>query len=1053
MKTKHILTAMALPALFAACTAEEIVNEGVATLQERATVENVTVKIGEGAESRYAVEGASSLKFNFETGDKFGAALIDQYDYNNPTKPELWDVIPSLAGNIPFTYNATAAEWKAPEDLPLGIGHYLFVYPYNRADVNRAAVSYELPAVQKLYTKENGEIDLNAAIEAGNKSFYATVLTEADEELEITLKNLYTYPKFVINFDNGEKVTTVSKVVLAKEGGFEVKGGFNHEVVADLFANKVAAFLNEDEVTDWNLVQTADVLTANENYAAIESSDYLVAELPLNAEVEEVTNNKSIEVRFMMPGFLMDKNLSALEDYTMYVYTNNGAYSFNLGEEDAIAWKSTTKVSSKQKAFARGAANTITIDKEVVKKDKNAPYIVTSVEDWNDLVKLYGAEENFTTKEDGAIQIAVVGGSLVLDETAKMPTKAQFDVETITVAGEVELCNIIADEVIVKKNAVLTTCTSLQATNIVNNGEVVVAAAYNAKGKAIACENITSIVNKGTLNVEEDAIATLNVTNAKGAIFNNEGTLTLEEGSNNGTINNAGTINMYDFENEAYEYKNDKVVNKPTINNEGKIVVKGDVDNYGDVINEGSLSCKNQNGTFNNYEYLDAKADGLTYITLNEGEVEVYAPFQADLEIESQNGTVTYHTAKASEAFKTTTATSMVNKLYVSDDYTISAGNIATLIVEGDATISLTKNAAGAFLSTVNKLEVIEGTTILGSDFELNGIEVKEDAMVKVPASVALTIKTSDYENDGEIEVAGEFYAYAIESDNGGLVTESGANSYIAWKENADADNAYKTKIQMLAEAVAEYMNDATCAYQTSGHKLQLAAFNKHLADVQTAAQHKNTFKKADAYTVKYGVTSVNAVDFEKAYKKVASDNKKALIETLEKATFTPDATLYDKKAGVKATGETYGSAYEALKEAIVKGVQGNVTVKSIAYAATALTTDEIDAILAKAAPYAYIWEGCEFDALVTVWVKYNGMTKLDSDFEKAVANNKVDIATLKEFMLAVKSGDSATSKEIQGLISEWTILELNNMKYIDAQVKAAARGAWVSINGGTPNF
>ena len=27
MKTKHILTAMALPALFAACTAEDIVNE------------------------------------------------------------------------------------------------------------------------------------------------------------------------------------------------------------------------------------------------------------------------------------------------------------------------------------------------------------------------------------------------------------------------------------------------------------------------------------------------------------------------------------------------------------------------------------------------------------------------------------------------------------------------------------------------------------------------------------------------------------------------------------------------------------------------------------------------------------------------------------------------------------------------------------------------------------------------------------------------------------------------------------------------------------------
>ena len=291
MKTKHILTALALPALFAACTAEDVVNEGTVALQERPTVQNLTVRVIEGAESRYAVNGASSLKFNFENGDKFGAAIIDQYDPSYPTRPDLWDVIPSLAGNTPFTFNATSGEWKAPEDLPMGLGHYLFVYPYNRADVNRAAVSYELPAVQKLYTEEDGEIDLNAAIEAGNKSFYSTVVTSPDlEDLEIELENLYAYPKFVINFDNGEKVTTVSKVVLAKKGGFEVKGGFNHEVVAALFADeKTTGFYDDDlKATDWNKVQTADLLTDNEDYATIETSPYLVAELPLDAEVEKI---------------------------------------------------------------------------------------------------------------------------------------------------------------------------------------------------------------------------------------------------------------------------------------------------------------------------------------------------------------------------------------------------------------------------------------------------------------------------------------------------------------------------------------------------------------------------------------------------------------------------------------------------------------------------------------------------------------------------------------------------------------------------------------------
>lgn len=1082
MKTKHILTAMALPALFAACTAEDIVNEGANTLQQRPMVENLTLKVVEGAESRYAVDGASSLKFNFETGDKIGAAIIDEYQPG--VKPENWDVIPSLAGNTPFTYSASAGEWSAPEDLPLGLGHYLFVYPYNRADVNRAAVSYELPVVQKLYTEENGDIDLNAAIEASNKSFYSTVVTSSDiEDLDVDLKNLYAYPKFVINFDNGEKVTTVSKVVLAKKNGFEVKGGFNHEVVAAMFADNADSKFwtsKTDKTTDWNKVQTADVLTADENYATIETSEYLVAELPLNAEVEEVTNNKYIEVRFMMPGELIGEDASGLSAYTMYVYTDNGAYSFNL--KKAVEFKMTTKPSAINRAIARGTANTLTIDKDDVTKDSKAPFIVTNVADWNELVAAYGDESVFTASKP--INVVYVGSSLVLDETAEMPTEAYFHVNSVTVEGDVELCNVIADEVIVAKDAALTTCGTFTAASIVNKGELNVAAVYNNKGKAQKYNGLKAVVNYATVNVEEDAIAEFFFSNQKGGILNNEGTLTFFNENavmtidgeiqyvdgNNGTINNAGTINMGNFTNLAPEYKsNKKLVNMPTINNEGKILTKGDVINFGTIINEGTLSCKNQAGTFvnaNSYNkyvgtvlaVLDAKEDGLTYITENKGEVIVYAPFQDDVVIEKQAGKVSYETAKASEAFyvESTGAISYVNNIYVADDYTLTATkNTITLNVMGDATIARTYNATKGYLAHVAELNVVEGTTVLGSDFSLSSMTVAEDAMVKVPAGKTLKVSSSKFENLGEIEVAGTFSALNVSgaSAEAGLVTESGANAEIKWKENATADAKKQAYMDALENVVADFIGNSS-RYDYTVNCEQFLMYVEHVVGASTATDEMEEHVEALEEAMEAAeIDSISDNDIKEAFANVAADNKEDLIEILEEATFTQDVILYDKKTGAKATGETYGSAYEALKKAIVEQTQGNVTDKVLAYAATALSEAEIDAILAEVAPYAYIWEGSKFDKLVSVWVKYADMTSLDSDFSKAVANNKVNLKTLKDFMKTVKGGSSATSVEIQGLISDWTMLELNNMKYHDNQVKACARVAYLSTTGKNPTW
>jgi hypothetical protein len=78
MKTKHILTAMVLPAMLAACTADEIVeNNNVANIQGRALLNPMTITVN-GAESRanWSDQGYGKFVWDAEN-DKFSAFMLD----------------------------------------------------------------------------------------------------------------------------------------------------------------------------------------------------------------------------------------------------------------------------------------------------------------------------------------------------------------------------------------------------------------------------------------------------------------------------------------------------------------------------------------------------------------------------------------------------------------------------------------------------------------------------------------------------------------------------------------------------------------------------------------------------------------------------------------------------------------------------------------------------------------------------------------------------------------------------------------------------------------
>ena len=768
MKTKHILTALALPAMFAACTAEDIVSENSSIQQDRAKLsENFALVVGaDGVESRYNANGGAP---EFETGDKIGAALIDQYKYNTPVAQ--WPIISSLANNTPFTYDATTKEWSVPENQPMGIGNYFFKFPYSNTDRSRAAVIYSLPTVQNQYVDVDGEVDLDDVIETSNMAIAHAILTEDDEMGEISLKNIFTYPKFRIQFDNGQKVNTVSKVVLYSNSDFVVGSGFNHNAVVNYFNNvkETDSWKNDHydataKATKWNQVETYDLIYTTDptdGVAKVETSKYLVAKFPNDAEVsyDSNTENKYIDVRFVLPAVNNAQNTT----YSMLVYTDNGMYKYT-NVYKAIEFKKTTSSEVKEAVFARNKNYNLTLEAlDEVEDDETM--IVASKQDWNEIVDVYGDVKG------GKYTVVVVGDEFGFDETTEMPEVATITIDgPAYVKGEATLSNItVKGKTYVEEGAVLTTSATFDPKKpIVNEGEVVIAQVLDSKGKVEEYNKIETIENNGTLTINEDTKATFALKNAKKAVVENNGEITVT-GTSKGEITNNGEFNSKGFTINFQDNKpNDgKSINESYFYNNGEVFSKADsFENNGNIVNneDAVMTCKNQDGTIDNNGELEVVDGSVTYITTNSGNITVDKSVPAELVVKNNTGSISYE-GEGSLNFKN----SLVNTLHVTDDVTIAdKGSLTTICVDADAEITLPAAAE------ITKLTVSDDVVAsLESNLTVTSLELAKGAELNIPAGVKLTVKTNGgtIANEGTIRVAGSFYAEGITATAEGVGT------------------------------------------------------------------------------------------------------------------------------------------------------------------------------------------------------------------------------------------------------------------------------------------
>ena len=935
MRTKHILTALALPALFAACTADEFetVNQNAGLQEERAKVaENFTL-LTSGIQTRYAVEGGAGISFNFEKGDQIGAAIIDEYN-PDADKPEDFIVIPSLAGNNPFEFQG-GEEWAS--NTQLGIGHYLFMYPYNSANNNRAAVAYELPVIQELGAGAEG---LNAAVEKGNKAIAAAVLHEGEESVDISLKNIFTYPKLTINFDNGENVTTVSQIVLKannEDNAFIVKGGFDHEVVAAMFGLDEEKgnsdfdgkdYYKQDKTTkkyyiDWDLVDTEDLLLAEdgENKAYIPfkdglKSDYIIVKFPEGTKVQPATNtnNKYVEARIMMPTIekFDDKELAG--KYTLYVYTDNGVYSTAFAPA-SFSFSDTTDKEAIETALQRNKSNGLRLEalNTEMNKKGDAGTIVTTLADWNDLVDRFG-----DTKQNQ--KIIIVGDDFAFDgaKDIEWPETCTFTIDTnVTVKGNVEMKNVNVNGTInVEKGATLTVNNTLSAekevefgkgededvetveveTKIVNEGTVVIAAEYdkaanddNEKIKN-AYVGISSIVNEGALIINEKAKAEFALTNVQKAVVTNNGEVKLSndyeyvdakgknERGNNGTISNNGTLRTGNFTNVDPEIEDegteDEVIkNMPVINNAkgARMVAEGEFVNNATLVNEGTLACLNT-----------------TTGTITNKRV-----------LDSKKGAVTYITNNDGKVIVYEAKPLTVTIDGVENGQDTDAGIVE---YETSAKSEDFKESLVNYVIASSDLTIADGTISMltfKGDATLTlakpaGTSTKEGKINGFNVEMTFTGTEDTYKNEGLILVGGTFSAEGVNVADGGDVQNNGG--VITWAESAAVEEAEKNHTAAMKKMV-----QAQILYSS---RIDWASVYTAITDGAWSGGETNTavggtWEGLLADAVKYynawkGTTYSNDQYLTDVYR-AATNGAKAIAEAYEKASKANVKTAFNK--------------------------------------------------------------------------------------------------------------------------------------------------------------
>lgn len=347
MKTKHLLTGLVLPALFAACTAEEIESsKGVMTqedLSARPSVGNVVLNFG-NIDSRAELGDNSFNSIKFIAGeDAIGARIIDKYvaddtkdaDGKNVAWKDYSIVDEYASSNYQYVYND--GKWETTALMVEG--NYMFYFPYNAKNVARGPLEIITPTHQTIKpNEEGGERNAIAELYAGeNPAFVGYKFIAAENQgltQNVEMQHLFAYPQitlvndFLVANKKGDKVETdltISKVVFSADNLYE-KYTIKHSEFRKNLTEKFS-YLAKGATTATTLIEAGNWTDAESflKKASIESITYAQAEgaktVEITVEFEdglELGFDEEYSFNVVLPATVYEGG-----DLTMKIYTDD----------------------------------------------------------------------------------------------------------------------------------------------------------------------------------------------------------------------------------------------------------------------------------------------------------------------------------------------------------------------------------------------------------------------------------------------------------------------------------------------------------------------------------------------------------------------------------------------------------------------------------------------------------------------------------------------------------------------------------------------------------
>ena len=709
MRTKHLLTAMVLPALFAACTNEELdVVSNVELAEGRAIVENVKFNISEGVESRLTYNNKG---YEWQDGDQLGACLMDEitsdyrakFDaYGQPVWNDWFTLVDYIQTNYKFTRDAEG-NWET--EAKMCEGNYFLAFPYNKNMGLRAAYTFSC-ADQTLEGTDDAA--LGKAF-AENNSFvgYAKVLANNNdkESVNVPLAPVFESTGFVLK-NTGTDSYTIEKIVLSgnKVSSFArvdptntnyTLGGANKNVLVYTYDGRIDVAIEggnviapQESINVIVMSGTAEIDANDDKDAVLEIHTDKGLIRGINLNEKQTANNGQLDDRATV-NVLTDKALPALgkadkvavtfDDTSVDIPNEMDIYSsdelLNL-----IKWNST-------------------VNNVAVKANLKAGVELTA--------EMYDILKNSGAYGDGMSTLTIAGDYAVTvkaDAGVDAMDLVTFENSHIYVEGVQTITKNIGVPVTVGAKATFNVAASVFA-NVKNYGTVNVTEAAS----------VTKLENEGTVTAD----ANLDVELVNYGVVTNNATLDAI-GENYGTLENNGTLKG--------ALKN--IANAGIINNYGKIL---SVENNNVIVmkdKEARINEANGTGEIDNTiqsDYIAVSVKNIVFVKVADlTATELHEiVLNADATKAYVSGTLTIDPAKAGGDVEVTHVKEVVadgdltitgkGKVWFSESPSFTVAAKTETVVDNGSTLSISNGIltveANGLLTIKNNAKVICGSS------------------------------------------------------------------------------------------------------------------------------------------------------------------------------------------------------------------------------------------------------------------------------------------------------------------------------------------------------